>query len=339
MKIVYLVANTTFVAGGLRVIIEHVNGLAGLGHEVEIWQAEKGIPYFKTDVSIRTYDPEKLDSPDVLVLTDPVFVTDARHIRSKRKRTFLLIQHDFEWLSKATDYYKHVTWYADNEDYFDDGTCKILVVSQWLRDLLHEKYSAKSFLVRNGVSKELFHEAEPMIKTKRPVVLLQYEPQNWKGFHDAISAILGIGRPEVQVAMFGRSYPLTPYENGQYFGFSFSSVFFCLPEQSELSSIYCSATIFVSSSWKEGFGLPGLEAMACGVPLITTDSGGINDYAIHDQTAKVVPPRDPVALAEAITNLLDDKAERDRLAQNGLLKAKEFSWSKSIGDLEHILKG
>ena len=59
--------------------------------------------------------------------------------------------------------------------------------------------------------------------------------------------------------------------------------------QPDLGREYDAAQVFVVGSWFEGFCQPGLEAMACGVPLVTTDNGGCREYAIDGETALVVP--------------------------------------------------
>ena len=66
-------------------------------------------------------------------------------------------------------------------------------------------------------------------------------------------------------------------------------------EQSALGREYDAGRVFAVGSWFEGFGQPGLEALACGVPLVTTDNGGCREYAEDGKTALLVPPRDPGA--------------------------------------------
>ena len=97
--------------------------------------------------------------------------------------------------------------------------------------------------------------------------------------------------------------------------------------QERMAEEYCRARVFAVGSYVEGFGMPGLEALACGVPLVTTDNGGCREYGVHEQTALVVPPRDADALAEAIGRLLEDRKLAARLRENGLrLVREEFSW-------------
>jgi glycosyltransferase involved in cell wall biosynthesis len=75
--------------------------------------------------------------------------------------------------------------------------------------------------------------------------------------------------------------------------------------------------VHVVSSWEEGFGLTGAEAIACGAALATTDTKGSRDYALHESTALVSPPRDPEALAHNVLRLLDDLDLRRRLVATG----------------------
>jgi len=104
-----------------------------------------------------------------------------------------------------------------------------------------------------------------------------------------------------------------------------------------MADVYSSATIYVSGFWYEGFGLPLLEAMACGCAVVTTDSKGIDDFAIADKTCLKIPPQQPEAMAQAVKRLLKDHRLRSKLIKNGLKMAKKFTWDKSIDKLEHFL--
>jgi len=107
--------------------------------------------------------------------------------------------------------------------------------------------------------------------------------------------------------------------------------------QSKMAEEYCRARVFAVGSYFEGFGQPGLEALACGVPLVTTDNGGCREYALHEETALVVPPRDVGAMAEAIKRLLDDRALAERLRANGLrLVRDKFQWPEAARQFEEI---
>jgi GT2 family glycosyltransferase len=111
-------------------------------------------------------------------------------------------------------------------------------------------------------------------------------------------------------------------------------------DQHALGREYASARVFAVGSWFEGFCQPGLEALACGTPLVTTDNGGCREYAVDGETALVVPPRDARAMAGAIRRLLDDDALAARFVANGLdVVARDFDWDRRTVEFESVLDG
>lgn len=113
--------------------------------------------------------------------------------------------------------------------------------------------------------------------------------------------------------------------------------FFERPDDNELARLYGSCDVFVSASWWEGFGLPPLEAMACGAPVVTTDSQGVREFARHGENCLIVPPHDPEAMAAAITRLIDDQALAQRLRANGPKTAALFGWDEAVDRFEAAL--
>lgn len=107
----------------------------------------------------------------------------------------------------------------------------------------------------------------------------------------------------------------------------------------ELAGLLQQADIFLSTSLWEGFGLPALEAMACGCAVVTSRNGGCDEYAVHGRNCLTYPPGDPAALAGHVQNLLGDSALRSRLAAEGVRTARRFSWEASAGRLLEILEG
>ncbi|MGQ9584862.1 MAG: glycosyltransferase family 4 protein [Anaerolineae bacterium] len=102
-------------------------------------------------------------------------------------------------------------------------------------------------------------------------------------------------------------------------------------EDEDLPALYSMADLFVFPSWYEGFGLPPLEAMACGVPVIASDRGSLPE--VLGDAARYMAPEDLQGIARAIAELLDNSLERDRLAQRGLKQAGQFSWARSAEKL------
>jgi len=98
-------------------------------------------------------------------------------------------------------------------------------------------------------------------------------------------------------------------------------------EHESLPALYSTAAVFVFPSLYEGFGLPPLEAMACGTPVITSNVSSlpevVGDYALK------INPLDEVALAEAMEKIVSDSALRERLITGGLVWAKKFNWDRT----------
>jgi glycosyltransferase involved in cell wall biosynthesis len=93
--------------------------------------------------------------------------------------------------------------------------------------------------------------------------------------------------------------------------------------QNELAELYRGAACMIFPSRYEGFGLPVLEAMASGTPVVTTTAGAIPEVA--GEAAVLVPPGDAEALADGIRKAL---ANRDQLVVAGLERAQEFQWAE-----------
>ena len=86
-------------------------------------------------------------------------------------------------------------------------------------------------------------------------------------------------------------------------------------------------SIFVFPSLYEGSGLPPLEAMACGTPVVASDNSAIPE--IVGRNGLLVNPYRVDAITDAIRSLLEDSSLRDALGAQGKLRAKEFDWDKS----------
>lgn len=96
---------------------------------------------------------------------------------------------------------------------------------------------------------------------------------------------------------------------------------------SELRQLYSSADLFVFPSLYEGFGMPVLEAMACGVPVITSNTSALPE--VVGEAAILVNPKDEEELARAIDQLLGDSARRQLLRARGFQRVKQFTWAGS----------
>ena len=94
----------------------------------------------------------------------------------------------------------------------------------------------------------------------------------------------------------------------------------------ELPYLYNAADLCVYPSFYEGFGLPPLEAMACGTPVITSNSSSIPE--VTGDAALLVNPHDMYALADAMETVLNSPELREKMSAESLVQAAKFSWEK-----------
>ncbi len=94
----------------------------------------------------------------------------------------------------------------------------------------------------------------------------------------------------------------------------------------DLVALYNAASVFVYPSFYEGFGLPVLEAMACGCPVVTSKCSSLPE--IVEQAGIMVDPYDVNQLAEAIQNVLEDLSLAQALCQRGLSRSNAFTWQR-----------
>jgi glycosyltransferase involved in cell wall biosynthesis len=99
----------------------------------------------------------------------------------------------------------------------------------------------------------------------------------------------------------------------------------------DLPALYSGATLLTFVSHDEGFGLPALEAMACGTPVVVADRGALPE--ITGDAALRADPEDPESIAAAIGRITRDAEVRERLRKRGLERARQFSWKKTADEM------
>ncbi len=321
----------TDLSGGVKVIFEYCNRLAKRGHTINLatmcgdypgwFRLEPTVNFIKSD-----YDPQRLinDLPEADVVIATLWLTAyaVNNLPPDKGAKYYLVQ-SYESETLTTPEYADPTYKLP---------LRKLAVSSWLAQLMRDRFDEEAVLIRNAYDSEIFYP-ESLIRRDYPGdqirVGMLYYPEERKGGADGITAFM-LARekhPDMKLILFGHR-PTIPV--------TFDEIHENISGD-DVRRYYNSLDLFMSTSWQEGFGLPGLEAMACGIPLVTTDSGGVRDYAINGETALVTPPRNPEAIADALIRLIDNGNLRERLRQNGLAKAAEFSWDASVTALETVL--
>lgn len=102
----------------------------------------------------------------------------------------------------------------------------------------------------------------------------------------------------------------------------------------DLPALYTLATAFAFPSWYEGFGLPVLEAMACGTPVVASDTSSLPEVVGH--AGLLVSPANADDLPEALARIVDDASLRGRLGEEGAVRARQFKWETAAAQTLHL---
>ena len=344
--------------GGFRVVYEYANGLAQRGHEVSVVHPRRlanDVPAATSSGSLRLrlqagrlrnliirpavrwapidervkmlYVPEPL--PRYVPDGDAVFATawqTAEYVgaypEGKGRRCYL-VQHYEVWSGPSEQV--DATWRAP---------LKKVVIARWLYEKGLELGVAATQMMHipNGIDHARYRIVRP-IENRRPRVAMLYSPLSWKASEDGIRALELARRrvPELEARLFGTGP--RPKDLPRWIDY------FRDPAQTRLiENIYNGSSIYLCSSLAEGWALPPAEAMACGCALVSTDIGGVRDYAQHEVTALLSPPGNPAGLSTAVLRLLTDEDLRNRIARSGNERIKAFTWERSTDLLEQFLE-
>lgn len=343
-------ANTP--VGGFKVAYEYANRLSERGHHVNIIHPlslflqeikfkqkmkmfAKGmaghflkntkVNWFsispKVDMLIVSSLEEKnIPEGDVIIATAWQTAEWVNRYHQDKGDKFYLIQHYEVW-SGPEERIK-ATWKMP---------LKKIVISRWLKILAEEMGEKAVAYIPNGLDFKHFCVQVPIDRRKPARVGMLYDPSAWKGPEDGINALNMVKSeiPSLSAVLFSK-YP----EGAEVPNW----VEFCRnPLQEKLPQIYNSCSIFLHSSLSEGWPLPPAESMACGCALVASNSRGVLDYAIHQETALVSEIKNPTALAQNILKLIRDNNLRFSLAKRGNQYIQRFTWENAVSKFEEVI--
>jgi Glycosyltransferase len=105
-------------------------------------------------------------------------------------------------------------------------------------------------------------------------------------------------------------------------------------EESEICDLYTLSDVFISTSTYEGFGLPPLEAMSCGTPVVATQVASVPE--VVGDAGRLHPPGDVEGFAQSVCEILTNPEISQNLREKGTKRAKLFSWEKCAAELDSI---
>lgn len=208
-----------------------------------------------------------------------------------------------------------------------------IVISRWLENIMRAEYGAEHLvLIRNGLDHSQFRAGERG-KQARPTVGLLFSEAPSKGFDTALKMLKSVRRklPSLRVRSFGFDCPSESLPDFVEFTRN--------PSRERLRDLYSQCDVWVSASKSEGFNMTAVEAMACGTPVVTYETGWPEEGVRSGHNGYCVPIGDIQALQEGVERvLLVSEVEWRRASSMARQSVGSLSWEESASVFERTLK-
>lgn len=332
---------TPKVVGGLKVIYQYANYLAEKNCSVILYYRSSGVnsrhlperlvrfyrhcmlkrepKWFHLDPRIKKLDfllPSELKG-DVIVASDVGSVEYV--ISSDIKKKYYFIQ-DFEnWSVSDEAVYKTYQMGMTN-----------IVVSKWLKTIVDENSGRSSVYIPNGIDLSVFRVSKS-VEFRGITLAMLFHHDKRKGCDVGMNVLHRLKKryPDLKAFLFGS--PERPKDFPDWIEYT------CSATQEQVARIDNNAAVFLCPSRQEGYGLTGLEGMACGCALVTTDCKGIMEYAVDGYNALVCEVDDEEALFQSCCRLFDDKKLRMKISDNALIETKKFDINVAMENYYEII--
>lgn len=318
MLIAYVVP-MTWACGGILSPFSQVNALVERGHDVIVFAPkDDDVDWFLLAAPLHPF-PEPPE-PD-RIFDAAVFVGDAflkeSSISSRRK--FLLLQgKDYLW-SSGSQRKELLQGYANPRFH-------ILAVSSWLANFVREKCNNPHVtVIGNGVDTDRFFP-DPKPREKFRLLIEGNFPDKNKNVIEALEVASRVRQHQpVETWAMGRRFASVG---------SLADKVFLDPPQALVPSVYQQCDLLIKTSIMEGFGLPHLEAMACGCIPVTYASGGVMDFCKHGENSLLAGVGNLPSLVWHALRFLSDSGLRKQLQAGAQATARSRTWSRVADILE-----
>lgn len=218
-----------------------------------------------------------------------------------------------------------------------------LTNSEWTAQTVESRLNrCVDGVVYAGVDLDQFSlDAAPAMSFDRPVVLYVGRLDPGKGLQDLLIAYRRLQKEmQVELVFVGDGSLRNQLENQvKKWNLTSTVTFVGAVPHEKIHYYYATGDVFCLPSYSEGFGLSNIEAMACGVPVVSTNVSAITEYIKHEHNGLLVSPGDVDAIQKSIQRLISNPDLRIKLADQARRDVQKFSWSNQAEQMKrHYLQ-
>lgn len=345
LNITYLIDNILAVTGGNQTLLSQTNELVRRGHRVTIVTNSIRPPWFNLLADVRTIPTAVplnsfVPNCDVVIST---YIDNAVKLKNIKAPVKIYFHQGDQYIfndSSLKDKRKNEIYHKESKAVFGATDIKLVANSKALANEIKSKYGKESDEIINvGVDLKIFKSIQKPFKGSKLRILVvgpdkkgtTAEPLDFKGIFDVKEALLIYQKanPDFTLIRISNSEPEVFKD--------FSCEFYFIPNDNLKTYLYGTADVLIYASHYESWGLPPLEAMAAGVPVICTSNVGSLEYCQNEENCLLVPIKSPKSIADALVRLFEDKSLHRKIIQGGLFTVQKFSKVNEWDALENML--
>ncbi|MFC1781837.1 glycosyltransferase, partial [Planctomycetota bacterium] len=333
ISVAFTIRNSSVLGGGPKIIYRYINWLSDLGLDVTVYSNDVAPRWAEINAKFHHIvdDIERYSSiKESVVIAYSVLELPLllRYCNTKDKRIFHICQavEDFHHCGSTID---SLITPKPIFEILHSLPVGRLGVSAHIHDFFDKQYNQHVHTIINGIDLNNYKQRSKRYLNDRINVLIIGNPKRLlKGSSDVKEAMMLLAKKHPQLKLhltIASGNKATPNYTLDSSNLGFTQSSYWDLNTREMRDLYYDADVYINSAWYEGFGLPTIEAMACGVPVIQVDNQGLDGIVKDRYNCLMVPPQNPQRIVEALEVIIEDHKLRDSLINNALKTASGFS--------------
>ncbi|CAM4411710.1 glycosyltransferase family 4 protein [Paenibacillus alkaliterrae] len=335
LDIVY-VLESTVLSGGIKNVFEQVDRLADLGYRTQLFALGDQPAWFPLNTKVRKFPnyammQKELKSMNAIKIatwwkTLSIVLNSCDPRQGGRGIPFYLVQ-DIE-----ESYYPH--WPAMQEKVRQTYRMPVhlLTIADWTAKQLDQRFGREATNISIAIDLNVLKPNRTREYDPNRILACSRKSQHLKGFHVTVEAVEEVYRKlgSCSFVTFGLEDPqISEIPHIHYHG----------PDDRMVAELYANCGVFVQTSFHEGFGLPILEAMACGAPVVATNADGNEEFCHDGWNCVLVEKGDVEGVVRGMLRVLTDREFADYLSVNGRETARKYTWTRVLQNLDDVFSG